>query len=227
MIILAKRLTEKQKKEIINLFTSGENINDLSNQFNCAKLTISRNLKKTLGEEKYKELSIESKLNNKSIISKNQNKEYSFDFKEKDNAQINIKNKSNSKISSKEFAPISQFIEITPLNCDIDNSLQKDLTSISISEINLPKTVYMIVDKKVELEIKYLRDYPRWNFLSEDELKRKTIEIYFEIKIAKSFCNKEQKVIKVPNTNVFKIAAPILISRGISRIVSCDKLIAL
>tara|TARA_B100000575_G_scaffold268998_1_gene248337 strand:+ start:468 stop:1151 length:684 start_codon:yes stop_codon:yes gene_type:complete len=227
MIILAKRLTEKQKKEIINLFTSGENINDLSNQFNCAKLTISRNLKKTLGEEKYKELSIESKLNNKSIISKNQNKEYSFDFKEKDNAQINIKNKSNSKISSKEFAPISQFIEITPLNCDIDNSLQKDLTSISISEINLPKTVYMIVDKKVELEIKYLRDYPRWNFLSEDELKRKTIEIYFEIKIAKSFCNKEQKVIKVPNTNVFKIAAPILISRGISRIVSSDKLIAL
>ena len=122
---------------------------------------------------------------------------------------------------------MSQFIEITPLNCDIDNSLQKDLTSISISEINLPKTVYMIVDKKVELEIKSLRDYPKWNFLSEDELERKTIEIYFEIKIAKSFCNKEQKVIKVPNTNVFKIAAPILLSRGISRIVSCDKLIAL
>ncbi len=224
---MAKRLTEKQKKEIINLFTSGKSINDLSNQFNCAKLTISRNLKKTLGEKKYKELSIESKLNNKLIISKNQNKEYSIDFKEKDNAQINIKNISNSKISSEEFAPIPQFIEITPLNCDIDNSLQKDLTSISIYEINLPKTVYMIVDKKVELEIKYLRDYPRWNFLSEDELKRKTIEIYFEIKIAKSFCNKEQKVIKVPNTNVFKIAAPILISRGISRIVSCDKLIAL
>ena len=227
MIILAKRLTEKQKKEIINLFTSGLSLNDLSNQFNCAKLTISRNLKKSLGEDKYKELSIQSKSSNKLIIYKKQNKDYSFDFKEKNNAQIHIKNTNNSKISSDEFAPMSQFIEITPLNCDIDNSLQKDLTSISISEINLPKTVYMIVDKKVELEIKYLRDYPKWNFLSEDELKRKTIEIYFEIKIAKSFCNKEQKVIKVPNTNVFKIAAPILISRGISRIVSCDKLIAL
>jgi hypothetical protein len=34
-------------------------------------------------------------------------------------------------------------------------------------------------------------------------------------------------VIKVPNTNVFKIVAPILLSKGISRIVSPDKLIAL
>ena len=40
-------------------------------------------------------------------------------------------------------------------------------------------------------------------------------------------CNKEQKVIKVPNSNVFKIVAPILLSRGISRLVNADKLIAL
>ena len=30
----------------------------------------------------------------------------------------------------------------------------------------------MIVDKKIELEIKYLKDYPNWHFLSKDELKR-------------------------------------------------------
>ena len=121
----------------------------------------------------------------------------------------------------------SEFIEIAPLTIDVDNSTRKELTSVPILEVNLPKTVYMIVDKKVELEIKLLRDYPKWNFLSEDELKRKTIEIFFDLKIAKSFCQKEQKVIKVPNTNVFKIVAPILCSRGVSRIVSADKLIAL
>ena len=58
-------------------------------------------------------------------------------------------------------------------------------------------------------------------------LNRKTIEIYFDLKNAKRYCNKDQKVIKVPNTNVFKIVAPILLSKGISRIVSPDKLIAL
>ena len=84
----------------------------------------------------------------------------------------------------------------------------------------------MIVDKKIELETKFLKDYPEWNFLSQDELKRKTIEIYNDQKIAKRFCKKDQKVIKVPNTNVFKTVAPILISKGISRIVSPEKLIA-
>ena len=92
---------------------------------------------------------------------------------------------------------------------------------------DFPKTVFMIVDKKVELEIKYLKDYPKWNFLSTEELERKTIEIYYDIKVAKDFCGKEQKVIKVPNTSVFKKVAPMLVSRGISRIVSADQLIAL
>ena len=85
----------------------------------------------------------------------------------------------------------------------------------------------MIVDKKIELEAKYLKDFPDWQFLPKEDLNRKTIEIYFDIKNARKYCNKDQKVIKVPNTNVFKIVAPILLSKGISRIVSEDKLIAL
>ena len=85
----------------------------------------------------------------------------------------------------------------------------------------------MVVDKKIELEVKFLKDYPEWQFLSENELNRKTIEIFSELKIAKRFCNKEQKVIKVPNTGVFRAAARILLSRGISRIISSEKLIAL
>ena len=114
-----------------------------------------------------------------------------------------------------------------PLNYQIEFANQKDLSSVPISEINFPQIVYMIVDKKIELETKYLKDYPDWQFLSKDELNRKTIEIYYDIKIAKRFCSKDQKVIKVPNTEIFKIVSPILLSRGISRIISSDKLIAL
>ena len=72
-----------------------------------------------------------------------------------------------------------------------------------------------------------LKNYSEWEFLPTEDLNRKTIEIYIDLKIAKRFCNKEQKVIKVPNTNVFKIVAPILLNKGISRIVSADKLISL
>ena len=121
----------------------------------------------------------------------------------------------------------SGFVELTPLIYDIENEPRKNLSSVQISEVNFPKLVYMIVDNKIELQIKYLKDYPDWQFLSKDELNRKTIEIFFDLKIAKRFCNKEQKVIKVPNTKVFKIVAPILLSRGISRIICSDQLIAL
>ena len=118
-------------------------------------------------------------------------------------------------------------MEIAPLNYEIDSASQKDLSSVPICDVDFPNIVYMIVDEKIELEIKYLQEYANWQFLSEEELKRNTIEIYLDLKIAKRYCKKQQKVIKVPNTDVFKIVAPILIKKGISRIVSQDKLIAL
>ena len=204
---MARRLSLKEKKYIVDSFTEGETIDKLAKEFECTKLTITRNLKKNLGERKYKELFTKSKKNVQSIEIEN-------------NSEIINKH-------SEEFLPLDPFIEITPLNYEIENTIQKDLSSTPITDIELPNVVFMVVDKKIELEIKLLRDYPDWQFLSNKELNRKTIEIFNDLKRAKRFCNKEQKVIKVPNTDVFRIVAPILLSRGISRIVNEEKLIAL
>ncbi len=226
--ILAKRLTEKQKEEIIRLFNSGINIDELSNKFYCTKLTISRNLKKSLGEMKYKQLLKKNKSYIKSIANKKTNNYHIKKNKSKSNIDISINDQQKEfGRSMDEFSKISEFIEIAPLNCDFENSQRKELSSIALSDIDFPKTAFMIVDKKVELEIKYLKDFPRWQFLSQNELERKAIEIFCDMKIAKSFCSKEQKVIKVPNTDVFRLVAPILRSRGVTRIVSSDKLIAI
>ena len=119
------------------------------------------------------------------------------------------------------------FIEITPLNHDFEDLSQKDISSIPLSEIKLPNIVFLIVKKEIELVTKYLKDYPEWQFLPQNDLKRKTIEIHFDLKTAKRMCNKDQKVLKVPNTDVFRIVAPILISRGISRIVTSENLISI
>tara|TARA_B100001989_G_scaffold150697_1_gene107418 strand:+ start:149 stop:808 length:660 start_codon:yes stop_codon:yes gene_type:complete len=219
---LTKKLTEIQKKQIVNLFYSGYTLDDLAIEFNCTKLTISRNLKKNIGDEKFKDLIKKNNFSEKElkekIIKNNINKDQNQDI---------YKEEIKSERDDYEFISETQFVEITPLDYEIENIPQKDLSSVKISEIEFPKVVYMIVDKKIELVIKLLRDYPEWQFLSQEELKRKTIEIYDDLKNAKRICNKEQKVIKVPNTDVFKIAAPILLSRGISRIVSAEKLIAL
>ena len=197
----------------------GKTLSELSQEFNCTKLTIVRNLKKKLGEEKYKEIIKKNKISEgnqvdiKQIISYEQNNASAPDYLTDNSEDGNIQ--------------LSPFIEIEPLNYEIENSFQKDLASVPIAEVEFPNIVYMIVDKKVELEIKSLKDYPQWSFLSQDELERKTFEIYFDLKIAKGYCSKEQKVVKVTNTDVFKKVKPILLSRGISRIVTPDKLIAL
>ena len=226
---MAKRLTETQKEKIKILFTSGITLEELSIKFDCTKLTISRNLKKNLGEKKFQELVNKIKSNNKSSSStKNDiyfgNKKH--ESQNSNNEKINIGKSSNAQTDA-DFSSLTQFVEITPLNYEIEKVPQKDLSSIPISEIKFPPLVYMVVDKKIELVVKFLKDYPIWHFLSEEELNRKTIEIYEDQKIAKKYCNKEQKVIKVPNTEVFKIVAPILRIRGISRIVNAEQLIAL
>ena len=225
---LTKRLTEKQKEIIVNSFKSGSNIENLSKKFRCTNSTIIRNLKKDLGEKTYKLLANK----NKNFI-QNNNENINVDISESDLKLVptnndfnetNIKDKSDKASNQSSF---TEFIEIAPLDFEIENSSRKELSSIPIDQIEFPKIVYMIVDKNIELEIKLLKDYPNWEFLPNEDLNRKTIEIFFDLKTAKRACIKEQKVIKVPNTNVFKIVSPILISRGISRIVSEDKLIAL
>ena len=53
---MAKRLTEKQKEEIKINFLDNQSVEFLSAKFNCTKTTIIRNLKKSLGETRYKEI---------------------------------------------------------------------------------------------------------------------------------------------------------------------------
>ncbi len=226
---MAKRLSENQKKEIKQSFIQGLNVEFLSKKFGCTKLTIIRNLKKNLGDFQYKELARK----NNSLISKSilkENKKVNTKLEENNqflNAYSENINNSDLNPNDDEFFLASSFLEITPLDYEINEASQKDLSSIPISDVKFPSLVYMIVDKKIELEIKLLKDYPAWSFLSEDDLNRKTIAVYLDQKVAKRFCNKEQKIIKVPNTDVFRIVAPLLISRGISRIVYEDRLISL
>ena len=229
-LILTKRLTEKQKQEIEKSFKSGTAIDILSKKFTCTNATIIRNLKKNLGELKYKELLEKSKsLKGKPLINKIQVKDFkksSFDIKDS-NKDSNNPEVLNENINDSNFAPIDSFFEIPPIDYEMEDSSRKELSSVPISEVDFPRVVYMVVDKKIELEIKLLKDFPEWEFLPQDDLNRKTIEIFFDLNLAKRSCNNQQKVLKVQNTAVFRIATPILLAKGISRIVCPGNLISL
>jgi len=218
-LILAKRISEREKKEIIKEFINSKTLEEISEKFNFTKITIKRHLKKNLGDEKYNELS-------KKIIKKEKKNEKKQKVNDNKLSNANI-NKLSSESLNQDWYSKNKFFEIPPLNLEIDKLPQKDLSSFPINDVVLPKVVYMIVNKEVELETKLLKEYVQWNFLSDKDLSRNTIEIFYDLKVAKRSSKKDQRVIKVPNSNVFKITAPILKLRGISRIVSSELLIAL
>ena len=212
---MAKRISENEKTEIIDYFIKNNTLEELSEKFNFTKVTITRHLKRSLGEKKFNEL-------NNNVKNSKQEQDLGYSNTSHDNLE-----KTSEGLISDYYFNESTFLEIAPLNLEIDNKPQKDLSSVSIKEVDLPKVVYMIVEKQIELKTKLLKEYVEWNFLPEKDLVRNTIEIFYDLKSAKKSTKKEQKIIKVPNSDVFKITAPILLSRGISRIVSSDLLIAL
>ena len=214
---MPKRISDKERKEIIDDFINKKSLEEISKRFNFTKLTISRNLKKSLGEDRFNEINKINKIEQRRDL----------DPQNLDELSNRDKNIDGFKELNNDSFPENNFLEIAPLNLEIDVEQQKDLSSISIKEVELPKVVYMVVDKQVELETRLLKDYVEWNFLPEKDLIRNTIEIFYDLKTAKRSTKKDQRVIKVPNSDVFKIAAPILLSRGISRIVSSEVLIAL
>ena len=227
---MPKKVSEKEKQELVMAFLNGQTIEDLAEKFNISKITIIRHLKKEISEHEYKEIIKKSKsLEKQPETNKTQTENLlkgNFDNEDIKN-NTNDPKILNENITSSNFEPIDSFFEIAPVDYEIDNSSRKELSSVSLSEVDFPRVVYMVVDKKIELEIKLLKDFPEWQFLPQDDLNRKTIEIFFDLNLAKRSCNKEQKVLKVPNTDVFRIASPVLVAKGISRIVCAENLIAL
>tara|TARA_Y100001968_G_scaffold216649_1_gene199389 strand:- start:511 stop:1329 length:819 start_codon:yes stop_codon:yes gene_type:complete len=143
------------------------------------------------------------------LVSENQyNKNHDYD--------INISNIDNN------FEVIEPLLSVY----DFDQDKQKSDYEILNYE-SLPEIVYMIVDKKIELDLQLISDLPEWNFLPENELKRNAILLFANQRAAKRSCSKNQRVIKIPNTSVFKLSKSYLISKGITRLILEDSIIAL
>jgi len=120
----------------------------------------------------------------------------------------------------------NKFEELVPL-VDSFELEKKELDFEILNQENLPESVYMLVDKKVELEVQPISDMPEWSFLPENELKRNAILLFSNQRIAKRSCSRNQRVIKIPNTSVFEISKSYLVSKGITRLILEDSIIAL
>ncbi len=232
--MISKRLTKDQKAEILKAFKAGDDTNFLAEKYRCTSSTINRTVKTLLSESEYIQLKQKrSKNSNKKEKNKDQGITLVLD-KDLDNSDHDIKDSFNEQLftdnQSNKNSEIDEnnFELIAPLISDFDFIQDKKRSDFEILHYeSLPESVYMIVDKKVELDLQLISDLPEWSFLPENELERNAILLFSNQRSAKRSCSRNQKVIKIPNTSVFKLSKPYLISKGITRLILEDTIIAL
>jgi hypothetical protein len=88
-----------------------------------------------------------------------------------------------------------------------------------LGDAALPTSVYMLVDKTVELQAKPLTDFPELGQLSAEEEGRQALMVFANPRQAKRHCGRTQRVIKVPDTRILERTAPYLVAQGITRVV--------
>ena len=202
---LPRTLSEIKKKEMVAAFKKGVNLDELSILYKLKVITIKKHLKNSLGETEFKK-----------TINLNQIKE--VNFQDLDGSE----EEKSSKAQNDE-----NFFEIPPLNETYDFGVRKDFASKPLKDFELPENIFLIVNTSIDLEIFSIRDFPEYSFLSETDQNRKIIKLFSDKKSANSFCNKNQKIIKVPNGNIFLLASSFLREKGITRIIYDDNLLSL
>ena len=216
---MPKKLSELQKQEISKSFLEGSEIKKISEIYSFSSQTIIKQLKKILGEQTYQEYKL---INSKKRSNINEEFKCKKVSRKEKIEKENVENQKYSKDNNQDT-----FIELIPLNEHIELEKRKELSSIPITEFDLPEIVYMLVDKKIELDPKILKDYTEWTFMPEKDLSRLTLEIFSNQKKAKICCSKNQKIIKIPNSKVISTVSRFLKAKGITRIIYEDSLLSL
>ena len=96
---------------------------------------------------------------------------------------------------------------------------QEPVSCIPLEEADLPASVYMLVDKTVELEARPLSEFTELGLLPPGEEERQALQVFVNPRNAKRLCGRSQRVIKIPDTRIFKRTARYLVAKGISRLV--------
>jgi hypothetical protein len=108
-------------------------------------------------------------------------------------------------------------IRVVPVATTVDDHAVCEARPLE--QAALPASVYMLVDKTVELQARPLSEFPELGRLPAEEQARQALVVYANPRQAKRQCGRSQRVIKLPDARLLERTAPYLIAQGISRVV--------
>jgi len=234
----ATRLTDSQKIEIVARYRAGEGSAELAEAYGCSTNTVSRVVKAGLEPAEYEQLKQQRNRPLKAVPEQAPPEQAPPELTapelaapepelpepagdDEDHAVLAIDDADDfgDDANDLDFADddlADQFVAVPLLLVD---HVGEPAQCQPLADAPLPASVYMLVDKTVELQAKPLKDFPELGQLPDGEEERQALMVFANPRQAKRHCGRTQRVIKVPDTRILERTAPYLIAQGISRVV--------
>ena len=242
------RLSDSQKQELVSQFKAGETAAALAEAFGCSPNTVSRTVKALLSPEEYDslkqkrsgrgvaavaakeeepkpaaaakteaapeapspeaELEADEPLEGSSSLALDDADDFGADDSDEELDEL-----------SDDDSAVETFVAIAPLPGlgVIDSGAP--CVSKPLVDGSLPSTVYLLVDREVELKGTPVKNFSELGAVAATEMEQQAIALFSNPRQAKRQCGRSQRVIKVPDSGVFGRTAPFILAQGISRIV--------
>ena len=234
------RLNDSQKQELVARYRAGDATSSLAADFGCSVNTVSRTVRNLLSAEDYQALKT-ARARGKAAVSElpavsEQPQDAApvdgpavMPAVEADEAQPATAPEAPGDSVAHDPAedPANQFHEVAILTDVTHADSHPPVICQPLAPGVLPDSVYMLVDKVVELDPRPLRDFPEVGALDPADQERQALGLFATPRTAKRQCGRNQRVIRVPDTSVFTQTASYLLARGITRLVLEGTLISL
>ncbi len=145
----------------------------------------------------------------------------SDDFADKFNVVKDLKTPQEEEFSE------NLFHELVPLVEGVEIRDRHEVPCKPFSDALLPESVYMLVEKSVELDSKPLKAFSELGIFSEEDQDRQAVSLFSSPRSARRACGRNQRVIRIPDTSVFTLTIPYLLAKSVTRLVLDGKLISL
>ena len=240
------RLTDNQKQELLVRYRAGETSAALAAHYGCSANTVSRTVRTLLSPEEYNELksararagsvpataesSVAVEVSSESSPGPESPRKSVDSPPDEDEGLSTLALEDADDFGDDDADEVSDddgfdgsadnvFQEIAVLPVDLPQVSREQVSCLPFASGVLPDSVYMLVDKTVELDPKPLSEFPELGVLNSEELTRQALCLYSSPRSAKRQCGRSQRVIKVPDTQVFERTSRHLLARGITRLV--------
>ena len=115
--------------------------------------------------------------------------------------------------------PENSFVALPPITVRTNLDDGRRCVSKPLRADQLPASLYLLVDREVELKGTPVKEFSELGQLAPGEELLQAIALFSNPRQAKRQCGRSQRVIKLPDPSLLERTAPYILAQGISRIV--------